>query len=175
MSQINEVVHKSSKFVKTPSFPKITYDLTESDVSRVARNLGVIFDMFDESMDVKDHVKSVVHAATFAIYRIGQLRRYLDKPSVERLIHAFVSSLPVQQRVVYKIALLTFKALHRLAPTYIIELISPGGPWDRFHKLSLVYVYQKCVRPNSTVKGLLLQQHLKCGTSYPLSLVLYPT
>ena len=43
-------------------------------------------------MDMKDHVKSVVCAATFAIYRIGQLCLYLDKPSVERLVHALVSS-----------------------------------------------------------------------------------
>ena len=31
--------------------------------------------------------------------------------------------LPVQQRIVYKIAFLTYKALHGLAPTYISELI----------------------------------------------------
>ncbi|XP_072047052.1 uncharacterized protein [Amphiura filiformis] len=169
-----EVVHISSKFVKTPSFPKITIDTSEIEVSRVARNLGVIF---DSSMDMKDHVKSVVRAASFAIYRIGKLRRYLDKSSVERLVHAFVSSrldscnavlyglqdneiaklqrvqntaarlvtkcrkdehmkpvlrvlhwLPVQQRIVYKIALLTYKALHGLAPRYISDLIEEYKP-----------------------------------------------
>ncbi|XP_072052036.1 uncharacterized protein [Amphiura filiformis] len=169
-----EVVHISSKFVKTPSFPKLTIDTSEIEVSRVARNLGVIF---NSSMDMKDHVKSVVRAASFAIYRIGKLRRYLDKSSVERLVHAFVSSrldscnavlyglqeneiaklqrvqntaarlvtkcrkdehmkpvlralhwLPVQQRIVYKIALLTYKALHGLAPRYISDLIEEYKP-----------------------------------------------
>ena len=40
-----EVVHISSKFVKTPSFPKITFDLTEVEVSRVrvVMNLGFIY------------------------------------------------------------------------------------------------------------------------------------
>ena len=43
-------------------------------------------------MDTKDHVKAVVSAASFAIYKIGQLAKYLDRKSIERLVHAFVSS-----------------------------------------------------------------------------------
>ncbi|KAJ8024163.1 hypothetical protein HOLleu_36815 [Holothuria leucospilota] len=39
---------------------------------------------------MKDHVKSVVRAASFAIYRIVKLRRYLDRKSVERLVYAVV-------------------------------------------------------------------------------------
>ena len=190
-----EVVHISSKFVKTPSFPKITFDLTEVEVSRVARNLGVIF---DESMDMKDHVKSIIRAATFAIYRIGQLRRYLDKRSVERLVHAFVSScldscnamlyglqdneiarlqrvqntaarlvtkcrkdehvkpvlrdlhwLPVQQWIVCKIALLIYKALHGLAPTYISELIEEYKPKRTLRSASQFLL---CTRPPKLCK-----------------------
>ena len=41
---------------------------------------------------MKDHVKSIVRAASFAIYRIGKLRHYLNRKSVECLVHAFVSS-----------------------------------------------------------------------------------
>ena len=33
--------------------------------------------------------------------------------------------LPVAYRIVFKILLLTFKAIHKLAPTYISELVSP--------------------------------------------------
>jgi len=169
-----EVVHISSKFVKTPSFPKITIGSSEIEVSRVAKNIGVIF---DEYMDMKDHIKAITRAASFAIYRIGQLRRYLDRPSTERLVHAFVSSrldycnsllvglpdcelnklqrvqnaaarlvtkcnkrdhmkpvlrdlhwLPVQQRIWFKIALLTFKALHGMAPCYISDLVKEYKP-----------------------------------------------
>ena len=39
--------------------------------------------------------------------------------------------LPVAYRIVFKILLLTFKAIHKLAPTYISELVSPTdrGGW----------------------------------------------
>lgn len=163
--------------MKTPPFPKITMGSSEIEISRVEKNLGV---KFDYSLDMKDHVKSVVQAASFAIHRIGKLRRYLDMTSVVRLVHAFVSSrldscnallyglqdfdigklqrvqnsaarlvtrcgrrehmkpvlrdlhwLPVKQRIVFKIAMLTFKALHGLAPTYLNDLIEQHKPRTR--------------------------------------------
>ena len=122
---------------------------------------------------MKDHVSNIVRAASFAIYKIGRLSKYLDRESTERLIHAFVSSrldscnsllyglpdcqisklqrvqnsaarivsrcskrdhmtpvlcelhwLPVRQRLQYKIALLTFKALNNMAPSYISVIFS---------------------------------------------------
>ena len=36
--------------------------------------------------------------------------------------------LPIRKRIAYKIALLTFKALHNQAPHYIIELVEPYSP-----------------------------------------------
>ena len=124
-----------------------------------------------------DHVSNIVCAASFAIYKIGRLSKYLDRKSTERLIHAFVSSrldscnsllygladyhiaklqrvqnsaarmvsrcskrdhmrpilrelhwLPVQQRLQYKIALLTFKALNDMAPAYLSELLIKYTP-----------------------------------------------
>ena len=36
--------------------------------------------------------------------------------------------LPIRKRIAYKIALLTFKALHNQAPQYIIDLIEPYSP-----------------------------------------------
>ena len=36
--------------------------------------------------------------------------------------------LPVRQRIVFKILLYTFKALHGATPTYLTELISPYVP-----------------------------------------------
>ena len=89
MIQRQELVHICSKFVKSPSFAKVTIGTSEVDISTAAKNLGVVF---DKSLNMKDHVKNLVRAAPFAIYRIGRLRRYLDHPSVARLVHAFVSS-----------------------------------------------------------------------------------
>ncbi|KAJ8024621.1 hypothetical protein HOLleu_34570 [Holothuria leucospilota] len=143
-------------------------------ISSEVRNLGVIF---DNALDMKEHVRRIVQAASFAIYKIGRLHKFLDSTSAERLVHAFVSSrldycnsllyglpsneidklqrvqnsaarlvtrrkkydhikpvlhelhwLPVRERIIYKIALLTYKALHGMAPSYIADLLSEYKP-----------------------------------------------
>ena len=127
----------------------------------------------DNYLEMKAQITNIVKAESFVIYKISCLRKYLDRKSMERLIHAFVSSridycnsllyglpanditklqrvqnsadrlltrskkydhitpilrelhwLPIQQRLKYKIALFTFKALHGMAPEYITELLS---------------------------------------------------
>ena len=84
-----EVIFVSSKFVNSPPFPKITIGDSEIDIANAAKNLGVTI---DKHLDMKDHVSNIVRAASFAIYKIGRLSKYLDRESTERLIHAFVSS-----------------------------------------------------------------------------------
>ena len=84
-----EVIHVSSKFLTSPSLPKISIGDSAIDFANSAKSLGVAL---DKSLDMKKHVKNIVSAASFAIYRIGQLRKYLDRQSTEQLIHAFVSS-----------------------------------------------------------------------------------
>lgn len=84
-----EVVHMSSRFVETPPLPPLTIGDSIIDASESARNLGVIFDC---RLDMKQHLKSVTSSASFAIYKIGQIRKYLDPTTTERLVHAFVSS-----------------------------------------------------------------------------------
>ena len=41
--------------------------------------------------------------------------------------------LPVAYRIVFKILLVTFKAIHKLAPTYISELVSLKDPGSRYY------------------------------------------
>ena len=41
--------------------------------------------------------------------------------------------LPVKYRIVFKILLLTFKAIHKLAPTYISELVSLKDTGGRYY------------------------------------------
>ena len=84
-----DVVFVSSRFVKAPSFPRITIGESDIEISSVARNLGVTI---DRTLKMKDHVMSFVRAASFAIYKIGRLSKYLDCRSIERLVHVFVSS-----------------------------------------------------------------------------------
>ncbi len=84
-----EVIHVSSKFKQSPPVPKISIGESTIDISSSAKSLGVII---DDTLQMKDHAKSVVRVVSFAIYKIGQLSRYLDRDSIERLVQAFVSS-----------------------------------------------------------------------------------
>ena len=43
--------------------------------------------------DVYSRVSNLCKSASFALKRIGDIRQYLDQPSTEKLIHAFVSSI----------------------------------------------------------------------------------
>ena len=58
-------------------------------ISREARNLEVIF---DKRLTMSGHVNNLCRTASLAIRNIGRLRKYLDQPSTERLVHAFVTS-----------------------------------------------------------------------------------
>ena len=84
-----EVIDMSFRFAKTSSFPSLKIGDSAIDASVSARNLGVIF---DSRLDMKEHLKSVTTSASFAIYKIGQICKYLDSKATERLVHAFVSS-----------------------------------------------------------------------------------
>ena len=84
-----EVVHMSSRYVQSSPLPPLTIGDSVINASESARDLGVIF---DSRLDMKQHLKSITRSASFAIYKIGQIRKYLDSNATERLVHAFVSS-----------------------------------------------------------------------------------
>ncbi|XP_071959539.1 uncharacterized protein [Antedon mediterranea] len=139
-----------------------------------ARNLGITI---DNKLSMSGHINNICKSANFALRKIGQVRKYLDRGSAKKLIHAFVSSrldccnsllcglpdyeiaklqlvqntaarmitltkkrhsitpvlkelhwLPVCKRITFKISLITYNALHGLAPDYIRELISEYIP-----------------------------------------------
>ena len=41
---------------------------------------------------MREHISKICRAASFGIYRIGKIRKYLDQSSTERLVNAFVTS-----------------------------------------------------------------------------------
>ena len=53
------------------------------------KNLGVIF---DQELKMSDHVNSICKKGYYQLKRIRQIRKYLDKTSTEKMVHAFVSS-----------------------------------------------------------------------------------
>jgi hypothetical protein len=53
-----------------------------------ARNLGIIL---QNHLMMDAHVNNICRAVSHALYKIGQIRQYLDQPTTERLVHAFVT------------------------------------------------------------------------------------
>ena len=73
----------------TPELPLIQIPNVHINPSKPL-NLGVVF---DKNLFMRPHVNSICCKASFAIRKIGKVRKYLSKPSTEVLIHAFISSL----------------------------------------------------------------------------------
>jgi hypothetical protein len=57
--------------------------------SQTARNLGV---MFDNVLNMSNHVTSICKSASFQLYKIRKIRNYLSQEAAAQLIHAFVTS-----------------------------------------------------------------------------------
>ena len=53
------------------------------------KNLGVIF---DSTCSLRDHVFNVCRSINFNLYWIGKIREYLDRPTVEKLVNATITS-----------------------------------------------------------------------------------
>ena len=58
---------------------------------------------------------------------VPQLKRHDHVSSTLRLLHW----LPIEQRIIYKIAVLTFKTLQYHTPTYLFDLLSVPAPTSR--------------------------------------------
>ena len=166
-----EVVHMTSRFSKDiSSIPSLTIGQSKVNIVDEARNLGVVM---DKHMTLTTHVNNVCRSAYFAIHKIGQIRKFIDRKTAETLTHAFVTSrldannsllyglpattlaklqrvqnsalrlvtgakkdcnitslrrelhwLSIKDRIIFKLLLVTFKAIHGMAPSYICELIT---------------------------------------------------
>ena len=84
-----EVVHFYSRFSNRAPISGINMNQHRISICGDARNLGVIF---DKHLTMPGHVNNLCCTASLAIRKIGIIRKYLDQPSTERLVHAFVSS-----------------------------------------------------------------------------------
>lgn len=154
--------------------PTIRIGSSEISPSPSVRNLGVTF---DQTLNMKEHIKKTCCAAYCHLRNIASIRRCLSEEATIKLIQAFVMSrldscnsllfgipdvsiqwlqrvqnmaarviyhknkydsvtpllkalhwLPVPQRIIYKILLLTHKALHGMAPVYLSELLIKYKP-----------------------------------------------
>ena len=48
--------------------------------------------MLDDHLDKNPHVNTIVKSASFEIFKIGKIRRYLDTKTTEHLVHALITS-----------------------------------------------------------------------------------
>ena len=69
--------------------PVLTTDEGVLKTSEYVRDLGITL---DKHLTLQKHIKNVCKSASWGIYKIGKIRRLLDKASTESLVHAFVSS-----------------------------------------------------------------------------------
>ena len=63
----------------------------QTEVSTVASacNLGTRFDMH---LDMGTHITKICNNASYYLYNIRHIRKYLSRESTEKLVHAFISS-----------------------------------------------------------------------------------
>ena len=86
-SSKTEFLHIISRFRETTPIQSLDLDETSVPSSKSCRNLGAIF---DSRMTFEKFISHKCRTASYALYRIGKIRNYLDKPTTEKLIHAFV-------------------------------------------------------------------------------------
>ena len=54
-----------------------------------ARNIGVTF---DSTLSMEQHITNICRSAYHQLYKISKIKKFLDRPSLERIIHAFVTT-----------------------------------------------------------------------------------
>ena len=83
-----EVLHFTSRFMKQPSFgDSITFVGTEINITKKARNLGVIT---DTTLSLSSNINEICKKSTLAIRSIGRIRKYLSLDGVKMLVNTFV-------------------------------------------------------------------------------------
>ncbi|XP_070560261.1 uncharacterized protein [Ptychodera flava] len=85
-----EVVQFSSR-LRSDAVKLSSLRIGESDIapSATVRNLGVKL-THDGSMS--DHISHICKNGFYALRRIGKIRQLLDRPTTEKMVHAFVTS-----------------------------------------------------------------------------------
>ena len=83
-----EVLHITSRF--RGQSPALHVQICDSLIAPVtnARNLGVIV---QNDLQMNIFVNNICRSASYALYRIGQIRTFLDRKSTETLVHAFIT------------------------------------------------------------------------------------
>ena len=80
--QKTEVVHFHSKHRKSSPLPELCIGEANIKASNSAKDLGVVL---DSTLDLTQHVRNVCRSASFGVYKIGKIRKYLNQAATEHL------------------------------------------------------------------------------------------
>lgn len=83
-----EVLHIASKFRKCSTLSSVNIASIPVEPVKCARNLGVVVSK-DLTMD--KYISNKCRSASFALYKIGHIRKCLDARTTETLVHAFIT------------------------------------------------------------------------------------
>ena len=85
-----EVIQFCSKFKRNVDFlDTLRVGVTLVKPCTVVRDLGVLL---DQHATMENHVSFICRNASFSLFRIGKIRRFLNRTTTESLIHSFVTS-----------------------------------------------------------------------------------
>ena len=84
-----EILHITSQFRNSGDLPSLDIAGVAVISSKNVCDLGVII---DNKLNMQQHIRKTCRAAAFGISKIGKIRKFLNRQSTERLIHAFVTS-----------------------------------------------------------------------------------
>ena len=76
-----EVIHFVSKFKKSDRIPSVEIGDSSITPAKSVRNLGV---KFDEAGLMTDQIKKVSKSASYGLWKIGKIRKFLDRPLTEK-------------------------------------------------------------------------------------------
>ncbi|KAK6169797.1 hypothetical protein SNE40_020781 [Patella caerulea] len=84
-----EVMHCKSRFDDSQTIKSIRVGDEAITLSTSVRNLGVIF---DSNCSMESFMSQTCKSISFALFKIGRIRRLLDMKSTEKLVHAMITS-----------------------------------------------------------------------------------
>ena len=121
-----EVLHISSLFLKELNpIPSVCAGQEDVVPSTQIRNLGAIM---DQHMTSASHVNRVCQSASLAIAKIDSIRKYIDRTTSERLVHAFVTSrLDANNSLMYVIPNASIRKLQRVQNSAVRLVLGVKG------------------------------------------------
>ena len=121
---------KSTVSANLPSFISETYPASESTYQELPLNTLFMPLLHHDSYNslLYGLPKYCIQKLQSVLNTAARLLTYTSKYDHITLVIAKLHWLPVEKRIIFKILLLTYKALHSQAPTYISELLVPYKP-----------------------------------------------